>query len=322
VSLTCNVDQVAHARIIERFVGACNRGEETEAWSLLVPAPVVWVAGSTWFSGTFQGPDQIRRILLGTLRKYLRAPQIRIAELIASGASVGALLELCEHVGGPTTVQNSGSPWGALFDMAGERIARIEVYPDTQWIETVLCRGRYVPDTARAPSAVPQPGSDRDSSDHSTAATVTTLPASQAGGAPADVVLGFIADINAAHSGEVIDPFRRLAADGIMTVPGRSPLSGDWNRARIYSEFLPCAAQLMGREPGQGLFPTRVIADGERVVVLARGRASARDGHPYNNTYFLYFEVREGRIYRYFEGFDSSLAHQAIFGVNLIRAAG
>lgn len=74
---------------------------------------------------------------------------------------------------------------------------------------------------------------------------------------PRDVVLAFIADITAAHAGEPIDPFRRFAEDGVMIIPGTTPLSSEWRKANIYMEFLPRAMQLMGTKPGQGLCVSR-----------------------------------------------------------------
>lgn len=137
-----------------------------------------------------------------------------------------------------------------------------------------------------------------------------------------EVVLGFIADITAAHAGETIDPFRRFADDALMIIPGTTPLSGVWRKPSFYTEFLPKALQLMGTAPGQGFCPTRVIAEGNKVAVIARARGSAISGRPYNNVYFLFFEVAADRITRYFEGFDSSLAYQAIFDVHIERPAG
>jgi len=106
-----------------------------------------------------------------------------------------------------------------------------------------------------------------------------------------------------------------------MIIPGTTPLSGRWRKSSFYTEFLPRAMQLMSTKPGQGLCVSRVIAEGNRVVALARGRGSAISGRPYNNTYFLLFEVRDEQIVRYFEGFDASLAYQAIFDVHLARPA-
>ena len=138
---------------------------------------------------------------------------------------------------------------------------------------------------------------------------------------PREVVLAFISDITSAHAGEPIDPFRRVSADGVMIIPGTTPLSGEWRKPSFYQEFLPRAMQLMGTKPGQGLCPSRVIAEGNRVVVLARGRGSSISGRPYNNVYFLFFEVSGPWIVRYFEGFDSSLAYQVIFDKHLQHRA-
>jgi ketosteroid isomerase-like protein len=140
---------------------------------------------------------------------------------------------------------------------------------------------------------------------------------------PREVVLGFIADCVAALQGRPVDPFLRFHDDGVMIIPGTSPLSGVWRgRHVIYTEFMSRVPQVMGTGPQHGFCPTRVVVEGNAVAVIARARATAISGRPYNNTYFLFFEVRDGLIARYFEGFDSSLAHQAIFDVHLRRPVG
>lgn len=135
------------------------------------------------------------------------------------------------------------------------------------------------------------------------------------------VVRRFFADLRAALNGEEIDPYRTMADDVVLTVTGQTPLSGTWRgRRAVMEQFLPAAAPLMGRAPGHGLFPVELVAEGHRVAVLARGRGSNALGEPYNNTYFLWFEVRGGRITRYVEDFDSSLAWQVIFRCHLAPA--
>ena len=88
----------------------------------------------------------------------------------------------------------------------------------------------------------------------------------------------------------------------------------------VLEEFLPVASPLMGRAPGHGLFPLEFIAEGNSVAVLARGRGSNAIGMPYNNSYFLWFDVKDGFITRYVEDFDSSLAWRAIFCCHLEEA--
>jgi ketosteroid isomerase-like protein len=132
------------------------------------------------------------------------------------------------------------------------------------------------------------------------------------------VVQQFFADLRAALNGADINPYRTMSDDVEFVVTGQTPLSGTWHGMRaVLEEFLTAASPLMGRAPGHGLFPLEFIAEGSRVAVLARGRGSNTLRMPYNNSYFLWFEVRDGLITRYVEDFDSSLAWRAIFHCHL-----
>ncbi len=141
------------------------------------------------------------------------------------------------------------------------------------------------------------------------------------GGASGDgvaVVRQFFADLRATLNGAEINPYRTMADNVEFVVTGQTPLSGTWHGMRaVMEEFLPAASPLMGRGPGHGLIPLEFIAEGNCVAVLARGRGSNAVGMPYNNTYFLWFEVQGGLITRYIEDFDSSLAWRVIFRCHL-----
>src|SRR5262245_57079094 len=132
------------------------------------------------------------------------------------------------------------------------------------------------------------------------------------------VVRQFFTDLRAVLNGEPINPYRTFSDDVEFVVTGQTPLSGTWHGMRaVMEEFLPAASPLMGRGPGHGLQPVEFIAEDQSVAVLARGRGSNAVGAPYNNSYFLWFDVRDGRIVRYIEDFDSSLAWRAIFRCHL-----
>jgi hypothetical protein len=135
------------------------------------------------------------------------------------------------------------------------------------------------------------------------------------------VVKQFFVDLRAALNGAEVNPYATFSEDVEFVVTGQTPLSGTWRGMRaVLEEFLPAASPLMGRAPGHGLFPLEFIAEGNRVAVLARGRGSNTLGMPYNNTYFLWFEVENGFITRYIEDFDSSLAWRVIFRCHLEEA--
>jgi len=132
------------------------------------------------------------------------------------------------------------------------------------------------------------------------------------------VVRQFFADLKAALNGEPVNPYATMADDVEFVVTGQTPLSGTWHGMRsVMEDFFPAASPLMGRAPGHGLRPMEFIAEGNHVVVLARGRGSNAIGTPYNNSYFLWFDVEHGRIKRYIEDFDSSLAWLVIFRCHL-----
>lgn len=131
--------------IVERFIATCNGDNDADAWRQLVPTPVITVAGSTWFSGRFEGEAQVRRILLETLRHYLRAPRVRILDLIAEGAHVAALIEVSGATRDGRSFAVAGAPWGVSFELAADRIASIDVFPDTMFVEMTLCGAVYEP---------------------------------------------------------------------------------------------------------------------------------------------------------------------------------
>ena len=135
------------------------------------------------------------------------------------------------------------------------------------------------------------------------------------------VVKKFFDDLRAALNGAEINPYGTFSADVEFVVTGQTPLSGTWRGMKaVLEEFLPAASPLMGRAPGHGLFPLEFIGEGNRVAARARGRGSNTLCMPYNNTYFLWFDVENGFITRYIEDFDSSLAWRAIFRCHLEEA--
>jgi len=57
---------------------------------------------------------------------------------------------------------------------------------------------------------------------------------------------------------------------------------------------------------------TRFIADGDQVVVEARGNNMTRGGMPYNNSYCLIYTVRDGKLKEVVEYMDTDLAIKAL----------
>jgi ketosteroid isomerase-like protein len=55
-----------------------------------------------------------------------------------------------------------------------------------------------------------------------------------------------------------------------------------------------------------------VLAEGDRVVVQARSRATTRRGDPYDQTYCFIFRVREGRLTEVVEHCDTALVERVL----------
>jgi ketosteroid isomerase-like protein len=66
---------------------------------------------------------------------------------------------------------------------------------------------------------------------------------------------------------------------------------------------------------------TRFVADGDVVVVEARGHNTTRDGVPYNNNYCMIYTVRDGRLHELVEYMDTELALKALGDPDVLLAA-
>lgn len=55
-----------------------------------------------------------------------------------------------------------------------------------------------------------------------------------------------------------------------------------------------------------------IIAEGDRVVVQARGQATTKNGAPYNNEYCFIYRISEGQICEVIEYLDTELLTRAL----------
>jgi ketosteroid isomerase-like protein len=131
--------------VVERFISACNAADTSQAWSMLSPTIVVDVSGSTWFSGRCEGEEQLRRVLLATVQEYLHEPRVTLMETIVEDEQVAALIEVSGRARNGQHHASLGAPWGVVITLRGARIDRIELFPDTMFIETALCGAVYEP---------------------------------------------------------------------------------------------------------------------------------------------------------------------------------
>ena len=56
----------------------------------------------------------------------------------------------------------------------------------------------------------------------------------------------------------------------------------------------------------------RIIAEGDTVVVLARGEVTTKSGKPYNNSYALVITMRDGKLVDLHEYLDTELVTEAL----------
>ncbi|AAM04423.1 predicted protein [Methanosarcina acetivorans C2A] len=91
------------------------------------------------------------------------------------------------------------------------------------------------------------------------------------------------------------DVFDLLADDMEWTIIGSSPVSKTYtNRKQFLEEVITplnerLSVKIVPRVRG-------IYADGDMVIALWDGKATAKDGKPYNNTYSWYMTMKNGRI--------------------------
>jgi ketosteroid isomerase-like protein len=98
-------------------------------------------------------------------------------------------------------------------------------------------------------------------------------------------------------------PFALLAPDATWTITGNS-LAAKTYRSR--DEFLDTVIKPFNARLTKPLVPTirSLHSDGDTVIALFDGEATALDGKPYRNTYAWFMEMKDGRIVKATAFFD------------------
>lgn len=98
--------------------------------------------------------------------------------------------------------------------------------------------------------------------------------------------------------------FDLLADDVRWTITGNSPISKTYNSRQ---QFLDEAISPINARLSEKIIPTlrALYAEGDMVIALWDGKAMAKDGIPYNNTYSWYMKVKDERIIEVIAFFDS-----------------
>ncbi|MGH2588577.1 MAG: nuclear transport factor 2 family protein [Dehalococcoidia bacterium] len=100
------------------------------------------------------------------------------------------------------------------------------------------------------------------------------------------------------------DFFRLLADDVRWTITGSSPVAGTYTSRQ---DFLDRAIAPISARLSQPIRPTvqSILAEGDQVVALWDGHATATDGLPYDNTYCWVMRVLDGKVTAATAFFDS-----------------
>ena len=102
-----------------------------------------------------------------------------------------------------------------------------------------------------------------------------------------------------------------LANDISWTIIGTTALSGTFNGKQEVADKL--AIPLRARLAGPIAFTLDdFIAEGDQVVMRARGRATAKSGKPYNNSYCIVARFRDGKITEMTDYVDTALIERAL----------
>jgi hypothetical protein len=104
---------------------------------------------------------------------------------------------------------------------------------------------------------------------------------------------------------------QNLADDFRFVVTGSSRWARSYDgKAAVLAElFAPLRAAIEGNIT---TIPLRLIAEGDYVVVEARGRNTTKQGKPYNNVYCHVLRLEGGRLKEWTEYADSALVNAVL----------
>ena len=101
-----------------------------------------------------------------------------------------------------------------------------------------------------------------------------------------------------------------MADDFRWTIAGNGRWSRAYDKQAVLTELFPALrARIAGRIK---MIPQRFIADGDCVVVEARGDNVTKSGAPYNNSYCFVFRLSGGRLAEVTEYMDTELVTAAL----------
>lgn len=114
--------------------------------------------------------------------------------------------------------------------------------------------------------------------------------------------------------------FRDAMSDDFRWVfPGNWSWSGVWEPKQVVLEEM--TGPLMAQFESYRSEADEILADGDRVVVMARSTATTKRGEAYDQHYCFVFRVRAGKITEVVEYCDTSLVERVLEPPARVRAA-
>jgi uncharacterized protein len=122
-----------------------------------------------------------------------------------------------------------------------------------------------------------------------------------------EIVRNIFAELSKGNGQAFLDA---LADDIRFTIIGTSKWSGTFNgKQELTSRLLgPLSAQLEG---GLTITPDNFIAEGDYVAMQSHGKAMAKNGKSYNNTYCQVLRFANGKVKELVEYLDTELVTSA-----------
>jgi ketosteroid isomerase-like protein len=116
----------------------------------------------------------------------------------------------------------------------------------------------------------------------------------------------------AVSQGDVEGFMSRLADDVTWTFFGSHRFAGTFRgKDELVAKLFAPLGEVLA--DGIKVHTDSLTAEGDRVVMEARGEASTKDGRPYNNSYCIVITVRDGKVAAVREYLDAELV-TSVFG--------
>jgi ketosteroid isomerase-like protein len=132
----------------------------------------------------------------------------------------------------------------------------------------------------------------------------------------------FFSDNTKAFRGVQVDPLARCHNELTWTMTGNTPVARKYDGLPEFRAIIGSAlAQQFSGGPEFGIYPVEIVVEGNRAAVMVKSHGESARGTPYNNNYFFFIEIKDGKLLNVLESCDGSLVMQSIFGTHIEEAA-